>query len=182
MHRIDQPTASGGLFTDGNESTGVEATIVDAAWLNGIQESLIQFMISRGITPVKGNFTLFTQAIASAVESSSSPNFTLDNNITISTNITGLILDKTKVKSAVISFDVYRKTATTEFNSIVTLRCIYQPIANTWKLNQDELFDEAGVTFAIDAATGQISYKSSNMSGGTYAGIGRYKISRINLN
>lgn len=182
MHRIDQPTAQSGLFTDGNESTGIEATIVDAAWLNGIQESLIKFMLSRGITPVKGNYDLFTAAITSAAQDTSSPDFTVANNTTVQTDITGLVLDKTKFKSAEIMIDVYRKTATTEFNSQFKLHCIYKPIAGQWAMVAEELFDASGVEFFIDASTGQIKYKSSNMAGGTYEGILRYKVSRINLN
>lgn len=183
MHLIDHSTAAvGNQFTDGNAGSGIPATRVTAKWLNNLQNELANFIISRGITLSDASSTQLTAAILNAVEGTSSANFVIANNTTLATNITGLILDKTKTKSADITFDVYRKTATTEFNSVVKLSCIYQPIANTWKLNQNEVFDSSGVDFAIDATTGQISYKSSNMSGGTYDGIARYKVSRINLN
>jgi hypothetical protein len=183
MHRIDQPTAQSGLFTDGNESTGVEATIVDAAWLNGMQEGIIQFMLSRGVTPVKADYTKFTEAVLSASQDASSSNITLNNNITVAENISGLVLDKTKYKSAEILIDVYRKDATpSEFNSLFKLHCIYRPIEAKWKMIVEEIFDVSGVQFFLDELSGQVSYKSSNMAGGTYEGILRYKLSRINLN
>lgn len=183
MHLIDQPTAApGNQFTDGNAALGIPSTIVDAKFLNAIQNELANFITSRGITLDANNQNQLTQAIASASESLSSPNFTIGNNITVETNVTGLILDKTKFKSAEITCDIYRKTASLEKNSIFKLNCIYKPIENKWKMIPSELFDESGVEFILDESTGQVKFKSSNLAGGTYIGILRYKISRINLN
>lgn len=184
MHRIDVPTASSGLFTDGNPGTGIPSTIVDAAWANAVQENIVQFILSRGIVLTKGDHTQLTAAIASASQDTSSAPFSLANDITIFANITGLILDKTKYKSAVITCDVYRKTATLEYSTIVILSLIYFPVLNQWKLAPVEEKSPgplSGVTFAVDSTTGQVSYKSSNMAGGTYDGYLRYKLSRFNI-
>jgi hypothetical protein len=64
MFRIDNTTAVGtlpvaaapivpGYFTDGNPSTGVAATIVDAWWCNMLQEEILTVISAAGITPNK---------------------------------------------------------------------------------------------------------------------------------
>ena len=51
MYPIDGPGAVEGQFTEGNPSTGQEATMVTAAWLNRIQEELLAIVLAAGITP-----------------------------------------------------------------------------------------------------------------------------------
>lgn len=64
MHRIDAAGyAADNLFTDGNPSTGTPATVVDAAWLNDIQESLAQLIEAAGISLSKGDYTQLLKAI-----------------------------------------------------------------------------------------------------------------------
>lgn len=64
MHRIDAAGyAAGNLFTDGNPSTGTPATVVDAAWLNDIQENLAQLIEAAGIVLSKGDYTQLLKAI-----------------------------------------------------------------------------------------------------------------------
>lgn len=50
MERIAHPTASGGLFTEGDPGTSTPATVVTAAWLNGVQEELANAIEAAGIT------------------------------------------------------------------------------------------------------------------------------------
>lgn len=40
MHRIDTEGNASGHFTDGNPSTGTQATVVDSEWLNAVQDEL----------------------------------------------------------------------------------------------------------------------------------------------
>lgn len=64
MHRIDAPGyAVGNTFTDGNPSTGTPATIVDAAWLNDVQENVAQVIEASGLTLSKGDYTQLLKAI-----------------------------------------------------------------------------------------------------------------------
>lgn len=64
MHRIDAAGyAAGNLFTDGNPSTGTPATVVDAAWLNDIQENLAQLIEAAGIALSKGDYTQLLKAV-----------------------------------------------------------------------------------------------------------------------
>lgn len=64
MHRIDSAGATvGGLFTEGNPSTGTPATVVSADWANAVQEEIIAVLTAAGIAPVKAVNTQLTQAI-----------------------------------------------------------------------------------------------------------------------
>lgn len=64
MFRIDHPTAAGivpvpgaagtpGYFTNGNPGTSTPATVVDADWLNMVQEELMNIVAAAVITPSK---------------------------------------------------------------------------------------------------------------------------------
>lgn len=55
MHRTDAPGATvDNKFTDGDPVGGVASTIVDAAWLNDVQENIIAVLIAAGVAPTKG--------------------------------------------------------------------------------------------------------------------------------
>lgn len=64
MHRIDASGyAAGNTFTDGNPATGVPATVVDASWLNDIQETLAQTIEAAGLTLTEGDYTQLIDAL-----------------------------------------------------------------------------------------------------------------------
>lgn len=74
MHRIDNTTAvaqlpapapvgTPGYFTGGDLVGGVAPTIVDADWLNAIQEELISILAAGGITPNKTQKNQVLQAL-----------------------------------------------------------------------------------------------------------------------
>lgn len=63
MHRIDNSTAEAGKFTEGDPTTGKQATIVDKDWLNAVQESISKTIELAGISLVKGNDTQLHAAI-----------------------------------------------------------------------------------------------------------------------
>jgi len=68
MHRIDTNGAlPGGQFTDGNPAIGQQGTIMDAAWLNDMQENVAQAIEHAGIALVKGDGGQLTQAIVAIV-------------------------------------------------------------------------------------------------------------------
>ncbi|RQV20674.1 hypothetical protein DF039_12625 [Burkholderia cenocepacia] len=50
---VPAPAGTPGFFTGGNPATGQAATIVDADWLNMIQEELISILTAAGIAPSK---------------------------------------------------------------------------------------------------------------------------------
>lgn len=62
MHRIDHPTADvtdplKPLYTEGNPTLGVPATVVTDDWLNDIQENIMRACELAGVIPTKGTDT-----------------------------------------------------------------------------------------------------------------------------
>lgn len=49
MNRIDSPGAVNGRFSDGNPASGQRATVVSAAWLNALQETILNPIEQAGI-------------------------------------------------------------------------------------------------------------------------------------
>lgn len=75
MHRIDnasaaaalptpKPAGPDGFFTLGNVAVGQQATIVEADWLNTIQEELIYIVLRGGLTPDKTDNTQVLRALS----------------------------------------------------------------------------------------------------------------------
>lgn len=62
---IPAPAAAGtpGYFTGGNPSTGQLATILDADWLNMVQEELMSVLAAAGLTPSKVTYSQVLAAI-----------------------------------------------------------------------------------------------------------------------
>jgi hypothetical protein len=63
MHKTDAPGHVGNLFSDGNPAVGQQATMVDAAWLNGVQESLRYLVEQANLPLIKGDYTKVYAAI-----------------------------------------------------------------------------------------------------------------------
>lgn len=64
MHKIDGAgVAPGGLFREGNPSTGTRATTVTADFMNAVQTELINVILEAGITLNKVDNTQLVQAI-----------------------------------------------------------------------------------------------------------------------
>ena len=71
MHRIDADGNVDNRFSDGNPQTGTPATVVDAAWLNGVQEDLLSAIEAVGQDAAKGNYAQVmaaVQALGGALE------------------------------------------------------------------------------------------------------------------
>jgi hypothetical protein len=54
MHRIDSKRSVSGMFSGGDPARGIPGTVVDAPWLNAIQEELAALVEDLGGTLVKG--------------------------------------------------------------------------------------------------------------------------------
>ena len=78
MQRIDNTTAAGslptpasagtpGYFTGGNPATAMPATIVDADWLNMIQEELIAVVTAASLSPSKTTHNQVLAAITALI-------------------------------------------------------------------------------------------------------------------
>lgn len=64
MYRIDSRGATGdGRFTEGNPTTGTPATVVDASWMNAVQDELVNVVQGAGLTLAKADNDQLLEAI-----------------------------------------------------------------------------------------------------------------------
>lgn len=91
-------------------------------------------------------------------------------NTGVDVDITGLIFNKSVHRAISLAYSLYRTSDLEELSQVGQLRVTYKPTAGTFSLSDDFGGDDAGVDFSIDAATGQISYTSSTVSG-TYDAV-----------
>jgi hypothetical protein len=93
--------------------------------------------------------------------------FTLVDGQLAAANITGLLLDGTKYRKAVIHYAVYRDNLTTELCEDGRFLCTFKDRANAWNGEQtSDSADDSGCTFSITSA-GQVQYVTTAL-GGTY--------------
>lgn len=119
------------------------------------------------------------EAIATVVESLSGTgdiltrNFTVANNQSSAANITGLTFDVAVVRSAVVTYSIYRSTDTpAELGECGFLLLTYMTDADAWTMTR-YANDDAGLVFTITDG-GQVQYTSSNMAGASYAGLMKF--------
>ena len=74
MHRIDEATAVNGLFTDGDPQLGTPGTVVDADWLNAVQEEIANVIEAAGEELVKADNTQLSTVIAGLISAAITAN------------------------------------------------------------------------------------------------------------
>jgi hypothetical protein len=101
---------------------------------------------------------------------------TINNNQVSALDITGMLLDSSKYKSAKVFFELIRKTDSSERVANGYLTATFKVSTNSWDVTPGGTYDgdTTGVTFSI-LGTGQIQYTSDNMSGTNYTGKIRFK-------
>lgn len=107
-----------------------------------------------------------------------SSTFAIDNNISVATNVNGLIFDSGTIRSANITYAVYRtSTSTPSGNSESgTLLLTFDDSAasgSQWQLAQGSIDGSAGISFDVTDA-GQIRYLSSDIGSAGYVGSIRF--------
>lgn len=113
-------------------------------------------------------------ALINIANSSSGPsdilttNFSLANNVAAPANVTGLFFDPSTVRSAIISYSLYRSTNSNEVSEAGQIIITYSSTAGTWELAQYDV-GASGVVFSI-TNSGQVQYTSSNVIGASYSG------------
>lgn len=102
--------------------------------------------------------------------------FTIANNQSSASNVTGLAFDNSTVRSAAIFYSIYRSSNTpSEYSETGTIYITYKPTAGSWELAQVGV-GSSGVTFTI-TSSGQIRYTSTNIGSGAYVGKMVFKAS-----
>jgi hypothetical protein len=101
--------------------------------------------------------------------------FTINNNISVATNINGLIFDSGTVRAANIEYTIYRisianPTGQTESGRIHLTFDDSATVGQKWVLSQFSNGTNSGVVFSIDDSTGQVQYTSSDINSIGYVG------------
>lgn len=129
---------------------------------------------SQGQSPAWGDdLNALLQALVSISNTAVGPadilttSFTIANNSSTA-NVTGASFDTSTVRSAIISYSIYRSSSTTEMSEAGQIMITYLSTAGTWQLSQYTV-GTSGVTFTITNG-GQIQYTSTNFSGISYVG------------
>lgn len=76
MQKISDSTSSAnaeGEFTEGSAAAGVPATLITAAWLNGIQRELVAIIAKAGLSPDANDFQQLSKAIFNSPALSGNP-------------------------------------------------------------------------------------------------------------
>lgn len=104
-------------------------------------------------------------------------NFTIAQGQASPANVTGLLLDSTSAKSAIVQATVRRKTNSEERVSLGFLKVSYSVTSSSWagRLIDELSGDEDGVEFSITAG-GQVQYTSDTVSGSSYSGTMSFKV------
>lgn len=104
----------------------------------------------------------------------------LSNNVAVATNIPTLLFDSADFRSAIVEYDIKRKTSTDELRSVGRFFLVFRALTNVWELAGDEFSgDDHGIEFSVTAG-GQVQYVSSNVSGASYSGVMKYKLRTFN--
>ena len=177
MKRTDAYGHASNQFTDGNPP-GVPATVVDDTWLNSVQEEICEVVEFTGATLNSGDTTQLRTAIQTIAGGGIQSDFAIANNQS-ATNITGLVFDKTTYKAARVEYSIDRRTSTQDVQEFGSFYAIHDARNDTWRISLGSaFFDSAGVTFSINASTGQIQYASDDLTGASYVGELRYTVYR----
>lgn len=125
--------------------------------------------------------TQFAQEVAEVLNNINNPNdilettFTIQNNVSSFSNIAGLSFSTGQVRSAEISYSIYRTSDTTPSGSVETgtMSLVYDNAAASgqkWQLAIGNISGPgAGVLFNITDA-GQVQYKSTDIGSTNYSG------------
>ena len=175
MHKIDTNTAVDGRFVDKNASLGVDGTVVDAAWLNSVQDEICNVVEAAGKTLNKQDNSQMASAIgiltkrecAKTVIASSSvkqgvsatifrisdyfslaPGYFIDENVFV--NVTSVAQSSGKI------YFCLRKTGVADpIYEIMTVSSTYSGISSTRFLHEvgDDVASGNDYYFSIDVVT-----------------------------
>lgn len=100
-------------------------------------------------------------------------NQTLDNNAS-ATTIIGAMFNSVAFWGIDLNYYIERRTSTQNFVQRGVVICEFNIDTGLWSLTDNVLSGSSGptsgVTFTIDASTGQVSYASDNITGSSYVG------------
>lgn len=152
MHRIDTAGATGdNKFTDGNPGTGTQSTVVDAAWLNDVQENIVKVILDAGVSLTKGRNADLKDAISAMIAAASGtvPDATETVKGKVELATAAEVQTGTDAVRAITPAGLSARTATETRTGIVELATTAEAIAG---VDTTRAVTPAGLKAAIDAA------------------------------
>jgi len=178
MKRTDAEAHDSNRFTDGNPSLSIAATVVEETWLNNVQEEICNVVEDAGITLDGSDEDQLLEAlrIIIGLGGVQITGDILDNQSSF-VNLTGVLFDKTLVKSAKFLCDIMRRDDGQSATELFEITAIYNEEDDTWAVRWvGQGASDSGMTFGITSA-GQIQYKSTSFAGANYDGD--FRVSHI---
>ena len=174
MQRTQAEGNDGGRYTEGNPGLGVPATVVGALELNLIQEEICNVVEDAGITLDDAEEAQLLDAVKAIVgRGGDKVTAAIADNQVAAANLTGVIFDKTLIKSVRFLLDVMRRNDTQNATEVFDCFAILNEETDTWSLSFTGRGDESGIGLSVDSATGQVKYTSTSYAGTNYAGTWR---------
>jgi len=185
MHVIDSDGATvGNLFTEGNASLSIPATVVSAAIANAWQEEIANVVREVGIPLLTSSTDTFDQLKDSMIEliqrgGRAAPiEQALANNSGPLDVATMPTFDSSVVKAFKFDFEITRRTDSNSEVEMGTFYGSYNPDDagaenDKWNFSFDSKLDDAGVVFNIELVAGLVSklqYTTDDLTGTTYSG------------
>lgn len=127
---------------------------------------------NQGTSPPWGtDLTDAIVAIANSLNSVTGPQdiptttFNLTNNQASPSPITGAVFDTSSVRSAIVSYNIYRSNGSVETSEVGTIYLTYSSLTPGWVISQ-VYAGTSGIVFSITTA-GQLRYTSTDITGST---------------
>lgn len=101
--------------------------------------------------------------------------FNVANNQTTFSDVTGLIFNSAQVRSAEITYSVYRISSLNPsgYAETGTMNVLYDNAVG-WSINQGNILGNSGTQFQI-LASGQLQYKSTDIGSTSYIGLLKFR-------
>lgn len=195
MHRNEEDGNAANLYTEGDPSLSIPATVVGAANMNSFQEEIAAVIESAGIALLTKDTDTYDQLIAALkvliqTGGEIAPiEQTLANNSADQDVLSGgnpIEFDRTVVKGISYQYHIRRNT---DSNAVVEqgiLSVAYEPKNQVWKISTSSDFDDAGVQLKLAAGSNadrmKLQYTTNDLAGTSYFGelsLTNYKETRV---
>jgi len=180
MLRTTAPGHASNLYTEGNATLGVPATVVSAEAANFWQEELCNLVEGAGLTLASDDDQVLEAVQIIAGLGGAQVSFAIANNQAVAANVTGLLLVEADTKAARIEYSIDRHTASSNLQQVGVLSIIHDVTDDVWRIEDTSSFDDCGVVFSITSG-GQVQYTSTNLAGASYGGEMIATITKLNL-
>lgn len=177
MKRTTQSGNDNNRYTTGNPVAGIPATVVGAAEMNHLQEELASTVEAAGLTLDDNDENQLIKALNVLIPNGGSTvtTFTVANDVSASTDVTGMLVDNSTYRTTVFNYFIRRKDDAEIRLEEGELSLIWDDVSSLWLISQQTRHGDSQVQFTV-LASGQVQYTSDNMTGGNYEGQMKFSI------